>query len=372
MSHRLSAFSLTSAALIGALLVTARPARAADPVPLEQAEADVTLLLAQLKNDKGGNDDPNGSIAAVLAEFFNIAPPAGEAPTAPAAGAPEEEQKAFVAAQKKYEDDHKAWQAKVKEWQGKAVDALFKALRVVVYNPKNKENTRADVNLKAAQALGDILGSADLAKLRDAKEVEKLRADRARDLEDVITNDFGKPKGNKEFTVRTDILEATFAALGRTNEPKALDWLSKEYIHTRNGQFEEDRLVAAHKAMKLFTNVPGKTRFAIVGQMITQYSGTEANAKQTGGTDPKARTQAQAAKAFWDKIKAGVVDCINYYATAPGGGPPANAEGQGYTTVDDLKKWWTDHDKASRAPWVDPPKEAAPTKDAAPSKDAPK
>jgi hypothetical protein len=258
---------------------------------------------------------------------------------------------------KKHEDDLKKWQERVKVWQKDALDALFKALRVVEYNPKQKENTRNDVNLKAALALGEILGSPDLAKFRDEKEVAKLRADRARELQDVITNDFGKPKGNKEYQVPVAVLEAAFAAIGKSNDPKGLEWLAKEYIHANNGQFQEERLVAAHKAMKLFTNVPGKQRYAIVNAMITLYSGTEAATNQASGADAKAKAQAQAMKAFWDKIKTGVVEAINYYATAPGGGPPVNAEGQGFTTVKDLKDWFDSHNKPNKAPWVDPPKD---------------
>jgi hypothetical protein len=363
----------TAFATVAALGLTSRDARAADPVPIEQAEADVTMLMAQVKDDKKGNEDLIGSIGAIQAEFFNIAPPAGEAPAALADGATPEAVQAHAAAQKKYDDDVKKWQERVKTWQGDALDVLFKALRVVEYNPKQKENSRNDVNLKAALALGEILGSPDLAKFRDEKEVAKLRGENARKLQDVITNDFGKPKGNREYSVPVGVLEATFAAIGKTNDPRSLEWLAKEYVHTRNGQFEEERLVAAHKAMKVFTNVPGKQRYAIVGEMIKIYSGTEASAgNQSSGSTAAEKSKAQAAKAFWDKIKSGVVEAVNYYATAPGGGPPVNTEGQGYTTLTELRRWWQEHERPNRPPWVDPPKELKGASTAAPPKDAPK
>ena len=206
-------------------------------------------------------------------------PSADEPPKDPGAEASEEDKKAFQTAQKDYDAKLKAWQDKVKAWQDAALDQLFKALKVVEYNAKQKENSRTDVNLKAAQAIGEILGSPDLAKNRDAKEVEKLRSERAKQLMDVISSDFGKQTGNKEYQIAVGVLEATFAALGKTNEPKALDWLLKEYTHTRNGQFEEERLVAAHKAMVMFTTpavVPGKKRHEIVSVMYTNYSAVEA------------------------------------------------------------------------------------------------
>jgi hypothetical protein len=325
-------------------------------VPLEAARADVATLANQVKDKKKPNEDLIGTVGAVHEAFFRIAPPADEPPKDPGPDAPEEDKKAFQVQQKLYDQTMSSFQKSVKEWQEAALDQLFKALKVVEYNAKQKDNTRTDVNLKAALAIGDILGSADLAKYRDAKEVEKLRAERAKQLMDVISNDFGKQTGNREYQIAVGTLEATFAALGKTNEPKALDWLVKEYTHTRNGQFEEERLVAAHKAMVLFTTptvVPGKKRHEIVGLVITNYAGVEANAQQTGGSDAKARAQAQASKAFWDKIKTGVIAVINYYATAPGGGPPTK-EGQGITTLKELNDWWRDNDNPKKAPWVDP------------------
>ena len=353
-------------AAVTALGVGARGALAADPVPLEQAEKDVKMLLTDVKDDKKGNEDLIGSIGAIQAEFFNLVQPP-EPPAAP----PDPADPAAVAAHAAAVKAYKEHPERVKTFQKEALDALFKALRVVEYNPRNKENTRNQVNLSAARALGEILGSPDLAKFRETKEVAKLRSDRARDLQGVITADLGKPKGNKEYDVPVDVLEAAFAAVGRTNDLKSLDWLREEYIHTRNGRFEEERLVAAHKAMKLFLNVPAKTRFDIVDAMITLYGGAEAKGTQQSGSTAAERAAAQAAKAFWDKIKTGVIEVINYYATAPGGGPPVNAEGQGYTTIKELNRWLNEHKRMGKDPWVDPPKELSGASNAA-TKDAPK
>jgi hypothetical protein len=73
-------FALVAAA---GLCIHAGAVRAAEPVPIEQADNDLTMLSAQVKDDKKGNEDLIGSIAAIQAEFFNIAPPAGEPPPRP-------------------------------------------------------------------------------------------------------------------------------------------------------------------------------------------------------------------------------------------------------------------------------------------------
>jgi hypothetical protein len=356
MSHRSIRLALWLTALGFVAGGSGGALAAGEPIELKAAEAEVGTLAAWVKDKKKPNEDLIGTLGAVQNAFFHIAPPPDEAPKDPGADASEEDKKAYQAALKTYEQTQKAWQEKVKAFQEAALDQLFKALKVVEINAKNKDNLRTDVNLKAAQTIGEILGSPDLAKYRDAKEVEKLRAERAKHLMDVLANDFGKEAGKKELQIAVGVLEATFAALGKTNEPKALDWLLKEYTHTRNGQFEEERLVAAHKAMVMFTSptpVPGKKRHEIVDLFIKGYAGVEANAQQTGGSDAKARAQAQASKAFWDKIKTGVVAVINYYATAPGGGPPTK-DGQGMTTLKDLSDWWRDNDNPRKAPWVDP------------------
>jgi hypothetical protein len=168
MSNRLRlALSLTA---LGLIVGGARGALAAgEPVELKVAETEVGTLAAQVKDKKKANEDLIGTVGAVHDAFFRILPPPDEAPKDPGADASEEDKKAYQAALKAHEATAKTFQDKVKVFQESALDQLFKALKVVDYNAKQKENTRSDVNLKAAQAIGDILASPDLAKYRDAK-----------------------------------------------------------------------------------------------------------------------------------------------------------------------------------------------------------
>jgi hypothetical protein len=311
------------AGVLFALLVVAglgpRAAVAAEPVSFSQAAADVRTLGEQIRDKKQPNADLLGTIAAIEAAFFRLDPPPEPAVDGPLL---------------------------VRQWQVKALDQLFDALQLVRVSPRDRRNVRDDVNLRAAEALGSILGSKDLGRLRDTKEVAALRSARAQQLMAVVATDLGRTAA-KDRDVPQALLDAVFVALARTNDPKALDWLAKEFVHTRGGAFEEARLLAAHKAMTLFTNVPGRKRYDIAEVMIRLYDGTAASAKQA---TPEGRTH----KAFWDHVRVGVIAAINHFATPPGGGPPTDAAGLGLTSVEELSAWWRAHKKPTQAPWLDP------------------
>ena len=287
-------------------------AHAEGDVPFAEVQVHVQHLAERMKDARTGNEDLVASIAAIEASFFRLDP--GLQPEA------------------------------VKAWQEEALDQLFRALTVVRYDARTKENTRNDVNLRAAVALGNLLGSPDLAVHREPKELARLRADRARGLRGAITVAFAKPTGNREYEVPPAVLDATFTALGKTNDRAALEWLLAEYMHTRSGYFEESRLLPAHRAMLLFTNVPGRLRHAIARQVIVSYRGTAAGAADNPAVG----------KAFWDRIKFGVVELFKHYATGPGGGPPETGKGEVINTIEELHIWWRHHDDPTRAPWLDP------------------
>ena len=241
----------------------------------------------------------------------------------------------------------------VRDYQDAAVELMFKGLRAVVFNAKNEDNLRNDVNLKAAQVLGDVLASPQLAACRDAKEVEKVREKASSELRGILAGELAEPK--QEYLVPVAVLEAAFAALGRINDINSLEWLLENYAHTNNSQSMTERLKAAHKAMILFKPVPGKLRYAIVEKFITLYTSAEAragSAAPSGGT-PAQKSAAAAAKKFWDDVKTDTIAVVKYYATGPAGVAPLNAEGQEATSMKELNDWWSTHDKPNRAPWLD-------------------
>jgi hypothetical protein len=330
------------------------PAPAAPAVvKLEDAQRDLVLFAAQVKNRKEGNEDLIGSLGALAKNFFNLEGPGDPPAPLPDGVVDPAVLKAHAAAVKEHEAKVKEHPKVVRDYQDAAVDLMFKGLRAVVYDPKQSENLRNDVNLKAAQVLGDVLSSPLLAACRDPKEVEKVREKASSELRGILAGELEEPK--QEYLVPVAVLEAAFGALGRINDIKSLEWLLENYAHTNNSPTMTERLKAAHKAMILFKPVPGKLRYAIVEKFITLYTSAEAragSAAPSGGT-PAQKSAAAAAKKFWDDVKTDTVAVVKYFATPQGGAAPLNAEGQEATTMKELNEWWSSHDKPNRAPWLD-------------------
>ena len=339
--------------------VAPAPSPPQNSVKLEDAKRDLVLFAAQVKNRKEGNEDLIGSLDALAKNFFNLVP--GDPPPPLAADANEAAKKVHDAQQKEHEAEVREHPKAVRDYQDSALDLMFKGLRAVVINPKVKdENARNDVNLKAAQVLGDVLSSPLLGACREPKEVEKLREKTSNELRGILAGELEEPK--QEYLVPVAVLEAAFAALGRIDDLKSLAWLLEHYAHTNNSQSMTERLKSAHKAMILFKGrdekppgVPGKLRYAVVEKFITLYSSAEAragSAAPSGGT-PAQKSAAAAAKKFWDDVKTDTIAVVKYYATPPGGVAPLNAEGQEATSLKELNEWWSKHDKPNRAPWLD-------------------
>jgi len=349
------------AAALAALIALALPVAQAraEGSTLEDAKRNLEVFGGQLKDRKLGNEDLNGSIEAIATDFFTIAQPAEKAPEALAEGADEEARKAHAAAQKAYEDALKKHRAAVRDWQNAALDLVFRALKLVAYDAKNKANLRDDVNIKASLVLGDLLGDARLSECRDAKELEKLREGWSKQIRDALAGDLEEPKS--DYQVPVAVLENAFAALGKINDAKSLAWLLENYSHTNNAPAQVERLKAAHKALLLFKGVKGELRFQLVEKFSTIYSAAEATASNAAANsgDAKQRTAAAAAKKFWDDVKTDAIAVVNYYATAPDGKAPANAEGQALTTMKDLFVWFSENSRKNRAPWLDEKTDAA-------------
>jgi hypothetical protein len=350
-------FALTFVALLG--VIASPVGAAADAVKFEDARRDLEALGGQLKDKKIGNEDLIGTLDALAKAFYVISFDV-EPPAALAEGADEEAKKAHAAQVKAYEDAKKKHAADVKEWQEKCLDQIFKALKLVAFNPRNNENMRNDVNLKAAQVLGDLLADPRLAEGRDAKEVAKERESWSKSLMGLLAGDLEEPK--QEYLVPVAVLESAFGALGKINDHDSLKWLLDNYSHTNNAQAKVERLRAAHKAMILFKGVEGPLRYQIVEKFITIYTAAEASANNNAasGADAKAKSAAAAAKKFWDDVKTDTIAVVNHFATGPDNQPPSLGEGQALTSMKELNEWWSKHNKRNKAPWLD--EKVAPSK----------
>jgi hypothetical protein len=187
--------------------------------------------------------------------------------------------------------------------------------------------------IRAAEILGDAAGSLD----------GKARAVLSRRDQGAIDNPLLKKHAAADIS--QEQLDASLAAVARLNSPKALDWYIKEFMHTKLAELRV--LVAAHKSLRLFRDVPGVKRHAVVKAIIDRYAGVESRAHQGNSVSERA------AKRLWDELRLHTVPALRHFA-----GSPTDAKGNALATVKAFQAWWRDHKKPKDAVWRDASKRA--------------
>ncbi len=316
--HRLVRLLLPVALV--ALLIAADPAlQPAEAVDLQAAWDDLAELKRSTKS-KASNDDLDQYLDAVFNAYKGL-----DAPPAPPEDAAEEEKKKYASDLAKFEKEQEKFRS--------AAEKLFLKVLVLV-KVKNETNLRDDMNTKAARILGD------LGPMLDEKGRKSLSKKIMQAIEKKLTK-------VKTHTVSTDHLDAAFQALGKLNDFGSIEWIIKNYTHTKDN--EKEYLVAAHKAIVLFKNVPGKLRYAVVEQFVKTYAGVESQAEKSSN-DPK----DQAKKRFWDDIKTGVIPVVQYFTKDSEGNPASDPEGQALAKMAEFQAWMREHKSIRKSPWTDP------------------
>ena len=303
-----------------ALLVAFSPGTC-EAVDLDSAQQDLDMLKKSMK-PRATNDDLYQYLDAVYTAFKDP-----DQPEKPAEDAPDEEKKAYSIA--------KAKSDKLVAKYRKDTEKLFLKIMTLV-KVKHETNTRDDVNTKAATMLGSM------ATVKDADGKLILTAKGRKDLSKRIMQAIEKKLTKvKTHDVSTDHLDAAFAALGKLNDMNSLLWMAKNYTHANDNR--KEYLIAAHKAMVLFKNVPGKIRFEVCSAMIKTYAGVESQAQQT-----KADPKILAKKDFWDAIKTFTIPVLQYFADKP-----EDEEGQALAEVKQFQQFMRSHRNLKKAPWID-------------------
>ena len=145
----------------------------------------------------------------------------------------------------------------------------------------------------------------------------------------------------KTHDVNSEHLAAAFASLGKLNDEKALVWMLDKHCHAN--EVKKQYIIAAHKAMIIFTAMPGKLRHEVVSQFVKVYGGVELQAERSS-TDPK----DLAKKRFWDDIKTDTIPVAQYYA-----GKPTDADGNALASMADFTAFMRKHKNMRKAPWAD-------------------
>lgn len=293
----------------------------AGAVDLVSARADLDMLKKS-KKPRANNDDLQQYLDQVFAAYQNP-----DRPEKPADDASDEEKKAYADAKVKSDKLIEKYR-KDSQKVILSIMTLFKVVR--------ETNTRDDVNTKAAELLGQMaaLKNTDETPVLDAKARKSLSKKIMQAIEKKLTK-------VKTHDVNTDTLDAAFAALARLNDPSSLAWMVKNYTHANDNK--KEYLIAAHKAMVLFTEVAGKLRQEICATMVKTYAGVESQAKQKSA-DPK----ITAKRDFWDAIKTYTIPVLQYYAAKP-----EDEEGVPMAEMAQFQEFLRTHRSMKKAPWVD-------------------
>lgn len=302
--------------LAAALLLAGPLTRTAQAVDLKSAWSDLEQLKKSTKSAKSTNED---LLQYLDAAFNGFKSP--DEPPKPADDASDEEKAAYEKAKANFDKD-------LEKYRKASEKAVLKLLTLVKVQSNTNSNIRDDVNIRAAGVLGDMSEFLD----------EKGRKDLTKKVIKAIESKLVKVKTHD---VNTELLEAAFAALGKLNHEDGVKWMLKEWSHAN--EVQKAYLIAGHKALVLFKDVPGKLRYEICDRFTTVYASVESQAEQSS-TDAK----ILAKKRFWDDIKTHTIPVLQHFA-----GKPTNADGVALSTMQEFQGYMRDHKNAKRAPWVD-------------------
>jgi hypothetical protein len=255
-------------------------------------------LTDYLKRGKSDNQDILASLDEVMKAYKGLAPDAEPAPA--------------------------DWEAKKEDFHKKAEKAFIDALELVRVRPNSKSNERDDVNIKAAQLLGET-NARVTAKIISALETKVFKA--------------------KGYEPATGVYDAAFLAIARLNDkkvglPYVQDWM--KYSSTPG---DVDRIKAAFDAVIVFTDIKGSDRRAMVETLVRTFVGVESAANR-GNTK-----EEQAQKRVWDKIKGSVVKALQVLTREA-----KAADGGLIGTIADFDKWYRDNDAPKNPAWAEPVK----------------
>lgn len=334
MSSRFPALVLLLAGVL-ALGVLAPAARA--EATLDDAEAALARLEDKMDDKKSINEELIAGLDEVMEYYRNLKPPEKPEPQPIPDDASEEQKEEIEKENKKAIRD---WEGEVRKYDRKAGkfkkdvrDALLDAFTLVRANRSTKMNEREDVNIKAAELLATLNEDPEIAEEVSEDIIKAME----RDIFEARFHD-----------VTELLLDKGFSALGHLNQEKALKWMIEEFTHAKSSPTKEVmKLQSAHRAMPLFTKVPGSVRYELVDEMIKTYSSVESQA-ETSSNDPNILAKKQ----FWDRIKNDVIKVVQYYT-----GEPVDDQGQVIARMDAFRDWFRDHDNKRRPPWVDPEEE---------------
>jgi len=175
-------------------------------------------------------------------------------------------------------------------------------------------NVHEPLNIEAARLLGET-GNRDLAPRVRTLIDQHLVSKRGRDL-----------------PASSERLDASFLVLARLGDPRTLDWMMSEFVHTRSSPpWVVDLMVAAQAALARYDlrDISGPRRLKVVERFVRFYATVE-DAAGRGSLTGLDLNQ----KILWGRIRVGVLACLQHFS-----GSPKDAQGVAPGSVNEFREW---------------------------------
>jgi hypothetical protein len=175
-------------------------------------------------------------------------------------------------------------------------------------------NVHEPLNIEAARLLGET-GNRHLAPRVRTQIDQYLVSKRSGDL-----------------PASPERLEASFLVLARLGDPRTLDWMMSEFVHTRSSPtWVVDQMVAAQAALARYDlkDISGPRRLKAAERFVRFYASVE-DAAGRGSLSGHDLNQ----KVLWGRIRVGVLACLQHFT-----GSPKNAEGVAPGSVNEFREW---------------------------------
>ncbi len=288
-------FVLCFAAAPGAL-AAGKVATAADAVSAKDAVPRLKTLKGLLGKRNATNEEIRGALEAVMEAFSNH-------------GGTPKERDAFRAS---------------------AGVQIARALTVhKVSRRDDEQNVREEIVVKASEYIAAAVKGADKAAF-DTKARAKLAA-AIRKAADA------RLKKLKPRQLSDAWLDAVFGSLAALGDDATYAWFIDNFVHARTR--ETRQLVAAHKAMALIGDAPGKLRHRLTDLLLRAYEGLESASQQN-------TVESQPSKRLWDDLRRTVIPLLQTIT-----GQPQNEDGVALSSMREFRVWWKAHKRPGKAPW---------------------
>lgn len=200
------------------------------------------------------------------------------------------------------------------------------------------QNRRDAVNYTAAKLLGRM------GSVLDDEQRERL----SRDIRRAIEQHFLKLPHQQ---VSNDTIEEIFLALAHLGSLASIEYILDE--HMRAMERRSAFILAAHKSLLHYRNVPGTLRYRVVKQCLRTWIPIQHFSE--GGSSGRIPSDGRGmmARRLWDTVRGEVIQVLQLYASSPRARAPRGRAPRMPASLSAFDAWFRRHKDVRKQPWLD-------------------